>query len=96
LTQKWIATAWQAHLSKKHGNNVEAQPKFRWSSTHPSCLELQQDLEHGLGEYENTEEVNGEESRLNQLVQTSYRLGCEHASCSHDTPQLDPGDSESM
>jgi rubredoxin len=97
LTQKWVATAWQSLLAKHHGTNAEDQPKFQWRSTNPSCLELQQDLEHGQGEYEGTGEIEEKASRLEQLVQTAYRLGAsESMSFSQDTHPVLPGDSESM
>jgi len=98
LAQKWVATAWQSLIAKYHGTNAEEQPKFQWQSNNPSSLELQQDLEHGQGEYEVIEETE-KASRLDQLVQTAYRLGTSGSippSESHDTPQLCPSDSESM
>ena len=90
LTQKWVATAWQALLAEKHGTNAEDQPKFEWESKNPNCLDLQQDLEHGQGEHKSTEEMD-------QLVRTAYSLGtCETLSFCEDALQVLPGDSESM
>jgi len=98
LAQKWVAKAWQSLIAKYHGTDVEDQPKFQWESNNPSCLELQQDLEHGQGEYEAVEETE-KASRLDQLLQTAYRLGSSGSLPSpesQDTPQLCPSDSESM
>jgi hypothetical protein len=97
LSQKWVQTAWQALLAKKHGTSAEGHPKFQWQTSNPSCLELQQDLEHGQGEHEGTEQMEERAWRLGQLVQAAYGLGtCECPPSSQGTPQVLPGDSESM